>query len=633
MPDQNPNLKSKFTLPKEVSDAISNSALEQDKAQRIFLPGEPRRITNPTVRPPLLPNGTTLNTNNKKWKGKSGSLNPIAAITDSVGFNPESTIDTLQSINDGLITIVDILETALNIINTIQTDYLNFYKALQFTIRQLLEQLQQLLVSISSTGIYILPVVPDISPLDSNYPPGGGFDAFRNKVNKSLFNRDDPNRPIFNSPGDIVGGVVIALVGGSNLGTLIKDLRVLSRFVSGLFDSDKVNPPKSLQATPGIYKLRESGITRNNLDPEDSVSFFRDLAVGPQALGIKLSWDEPDGIVNAQWYKVFRSRSSKGDPVYDENGEHARNPEASDGSGGELLYEYRDMSFNGGQPVIINSEGDSSLEFIDFDVIEGETYYYKVLLCFEDEDTFVRGENPEEFVDSSLFSTTVSATAAGCLPDSPFKDLLETPEGIVDGQASGTPPYWSNVTLRQVLGPELDQAFKALVGAVERLWGLVQTSSDHFNTFLDSVKDTLLTTRELLTLIQRVVQSLKDLQLSGSALSLWIDPEEGGMPGFASRFNNADVPEDLQDVIYPNGDPTICEIYGGFVALCGVPGPSSFKEAFDLTDQQVENITPSKAFDNSRTQFEQLDERGKEAKEAILNVLELIGGLFGGGDS
>lgn len=639
MPESfDPEQESKFTLPKSVSDVIKTSSALQNKADNADT------VTNVSV-----PAGSVKTSEgasgNLAWVGKSGTINPVASLVQ-LSLDPKAALGKIGELNDQLINIVNILETLLQIINTFQSDYNNLYKALQFLVKTLLQQVQDLIVSLSSTGIYILPLVPDMSPLNPDYRPGGGFPAFSKKINHALFNTQDPNRPVFNSKEDYVGGVVLALTAGSNYGSMIKDLRVLSKFVGGLSDQDKVSPPKRLQAIPGLYRLRDAADTYKKAHPEDDVGFFREAVAAPKAAGVKLIWDAPEGVRGIRWYKIYRSDSYKGSPVIDRfTNEQVRTPVAPDGSGGDLVFEYRDLRFNGGVPLIFDSDPESggALEYLDFEVEQEATYFYKVVPVFEDPDKFFNGQSPNEFIEGSLASNIASAKVSVCLPPGVFSEFLETPDGIIPGIPSGSPPYWYNATLRQVLGPDLDQAFKGLTRMLNSLWGLVQTSNDHFNSFLDGVKDFLQETKQLIDLLQKVIAALEALKLSGSAIALSIPMEKGGVQGFYDRLNSANVPDSLKkellgiDPDRSSADTAstysapICDIYGGFVLLMGIPSTGSFSSSLDIPQEQLDALGSTEAFKNTQAQYEAKKKQTEDLKEAIEKTLGFVAGLFGGG--
>jgi len=556
--------------------------------------------------------------NGDQWKGIGGSINPIAAIEDKYGFKFDSGLSTIEGVIDTLVTLADILTAVLKLINVLQSDFNNLFKALEFLIKQLLNQVKELLISIASTGLYILPVLPDTSPLSRNYRPGGGFNAFKAKVNHGLTNTKDPNRPIF-FDGDTLGGVVVALSAGSNHGDIVNDLEVLAKFINGFFDNDKIAPVQNVEAVSGLYPVERE---EDRGFVEASLDFVSDVTVAPKELGIKLTWSEPFDIQDVKFYYIYRARNFKGTAVRDSSGNKVKSDKRPDGFGGEFLSEYRDYGFNAGKPVLINVEDSGTLEYIDFEVNYGETYYYKIVPAFKDSE--------DNLVQSKMLSKGVRAKAVGCVEDGEFNKYFETPDGFLNGTPSGGAPYWQNVSLRDLFGDDFDELFRALARMVDRLFSVAETSSAHFNQFLDFIKEWLVKLQKLITLIRNVLEKLRAFKLSASAVSLVIPSENGGIDGFRSRFNNAVIPDNLKEVLDSESD--LCNIYGGFVLVAGTVTGDSFEKAYRLSEEDVQRLQEAGEFENFKRDVEAVKASYNEFQEGAVvdKAVSLITSLFSG---
>jgi hypothetical protein len=599
-PTFDPEKESLATLPKNASEFLQDA---QDQIE--------------TAAQTLANEVRVLGAGGDRWRGKAGSINPVAAIEDKYGFKFDSGLSTVEGVIDTLTSVVDILSAVLKLVNTFQSDYNNLFKVLEFTIKQLLKQVQELLVSIASTGIYILPVLPETSPLSRNYKPGGGFNAFKAKVNHGLTNAQDPNRPVF-FEGDYMGGVAVALSAGTNLGDLVNDLEVLSKFIGGLFDNDKISPVENAQAVPGLYSVERDTSIFNA-----TVGTVIDNTISPKELGIKLTWSEPRDVQDIKFYRIYRSRSLKGSPLLDKDGNHQKTDKRKDGFGFEYKYEYKDYGFNAGSPVFIDVDDIGDLEYLDFEVNYGETYYYRVVPVFKDSE--------DGLIESKMLSKTVSAKAISCIEDGSFSEFFETPDGLLNGIPKGGAPYWENLSLRDLFGDDFDELFRSLARMVDRLFSVAETSSSHFNQFIDFIKEWLTKLKELVATIRDILEKLRAFKLSASAVSLVIPSEGGGIEGFKDRFNNAVIPEDIKEVIGGEGD--LCNIYGGFLLLAGSVTGDSFEKSFRLSEEDMARLQAAGQFENFKKDVEAVKNQYDDfsASSDINRAVELIVSMFQGG--
>jgi hypothetical protein len=603
---QDPNTKSGMVIPASVA------------AQALAIQAAARAAAASSSAPAPSSEGDNK-THKDEWKDKGKISIDVKEIIDR-------NIDTKTALKvyDGVVTTlevtVEVLKTISLLINVFQSDITNLFAVLNTVIQVLIDQLEKMLISIASTGIYALPMWPDISPLDPAFKPGGGFPAVMAKVNHSLTNMQDPNRPIFYE-GDYVGAIMVMLNAGTNVGDLIHDMELLAKFFGTDAPTVKFPPPVGLTAKPGLYAEDEKD------SPNFGDSFINVVSstfTGKKVLGIMLSW-KTDDLPGLSGFNVYRSKVPKGIPVIDANGKFVQG-QASAVKAATVLGEYADLLFNNGKPVFVDNDPGSPMHFLDLEVISGETYYYKVVPTFQMSD----GTNyPAEAANSYI-----SAKAVACIPDDLLQTTYETPSGLLNGLATGDPPYWSNMTLRGLLGPSFDVLLEALTGLADRLKGVTISSKNHFEKLLKLLDKWVKKLKELLVLIKNVLASLEALKFSANAMMLMIPSAKGGIPGLKEQINNAGFEGDLKEFLAETD--TLCNIYGAVLIVVGAPTANTFTNFVGVAKAEgtkLKNAGKMQALQNQIKKQRAFYTQAAESKDADSadKVMGFLVGLLGGG--
>lgn len=518
-----------------------------------------------------------------KWKVKKGSITPLASLGSSDGLN--KVVNGLEEVIDLIEVTISIVKATGKIINAFQTDVNNVFTVLSTLVQAVVTTLQEWAVSLSSTGIYALPMMPDTSPFDPSTPAGGGFKAVKAKVNHALTNKKDPNRPVF-FEGDYLGACVFVCTAGTNAGNIIKDLSILARFFQGDEVAAKVSPVQNLTATPGLY-TKLSGEVDNLLGDLGS------SLLGVREPGIKVSWSEPIGVPNITGYNIYRSKTAEGTPELDEDGNLVRVPSDSPFNAGRKVTSYIDYTFNGGKPVFVKNSSIVETDYLDWEVIDGEVYYYKVVPVLDD-------SNGNK-VEGEVISQFTSAKASSCIPSDLLEDMYETPDGLLRGKVDGDPPYWKNVTLRGLMGDSLDAALRYTQGLADRLKGVTVSSSDHFNNFIETLEDWVATSREFLERLKNILESLQAIQFSSDVMMLFIPAEDGGIEGLKARINNAGFNTDMQE--YFSDVDNNCTIYGGAMFVVGAVRGSPADKVKSVYGDSAEALKKSGHLEQAKIQI------------------------------
>lgn len=560
--NQDPNLKSGVVVPKDVATQLAN----MQEINRFMAAS-----TTPSESVYGFSNNASGSNSSKvdQWQGGAFTIDPLKDINKADWIR--KSLNVYQGIIDTLQVTVEVLTIINQLINIFQSDIDNLFKVLNAAIQLLIDAIEKLLVSIASTGIYALPLMPDVSPFDPEYKPGGGFDAVMAKVNHALTNQNDPNRPTF-VEGDFVGALIFVLTAGTNVGDLIHDLGVLSKLLGFEDFTGYATGPVGLAAQPGLYSSKKGVL--------DSLA---SAVTGQKKLGIELSWGST-GIPGTSSFNVYRSKVPGGIPQFDDKGKKLVG----------LPNLFNDALFNGGKPVKIEvdeDEPEATFSYIDFEVSEGETYYYKVVPGFSS----AAGEYVGE---ADTITGYVSSKAEACIPDDLLATSYETPDGLRVGIATGEKPYWSSLTFRGLLGESFDTLLFNLNMLADRIKGVTESSSDHFEKQIKALKKWIKKLSDILEALKAVLEALQNLRLSTSAMMLKIPSESGGIEGLKQRVNAA-VPgnENLKKYLEENN--SLCNVYGGFMIVVGCPTATSFKNVGAAAVQGAKSVATAASFENT----------------------------------
>lgn len=551
--------------------------------------------------------GVATEAGTDSWKSLAGGT-AVSPMTDEQLRQAKNIIAQTKSVVELLQTAVAVAEVILQVVNVLQSDVKNWYKPLKITAELLLEQIKEVLVSLASTGLYMLPVLPagvglesvvatvkdKVISLGTSTEPsmpsiplssalaevGRQLDAattktsdtlgaFNTILNSAAFSTTDPNRPIFDNEGDVVGGAVFFLDAQADIGDLVKDIKVLLKLFGSIVDLDrlKLEAPKDLTAT-AIMAARDGADTLLN----PSASWLNDILTsatmgGSKYPAIQLTWTtEGIAIPSVTGWYIHRTQTPNPPPLFDDKGVPIRD------SFGDLIIDYDDPEFNGGKPVFT-----SDTNYVDFDVEPDNTYYYWVAPA-----TKVGGKKQP----SNSVSNTAVATAINCIPVLEKPVVVETPAGFLPGTPTGSPPYWKNITIRDLLGKQIDQLYKNMYLSIQRLFASAETAVDQQNDLIELLKEKLAQLQELLDATGEIIETLYALRLSASSMFLYVSPSAGGMKNFVNRVAKATPPvakpsvgattdKDGATATRTDDKPapgSPCSVYAAIVLVAGWPG-------------------------------------------------------------
>lgn len=446
----------------------------------------------------------------------------------NLGIGDMLSEEALESFNNFLKKVDEIikkLNIILKILRLFSSDLLNITRALKFAIRQIVETLRDIVNAFMSTGIYTCLIRPDESEKDNTYiiPTWGSFEEMKSKVAAACLDRENPKSPARLNMGNIVGGFVIGGLAGTNdpsiIDHMISNMQLLSELfgITGSYPS----PPKSISAQTGYYNKR--------------LDFSLE-----KKLGVKISWYRPDskGVVG---YRVFRCRVKDGLSFTEEQRnemllKHPLVRSIDDIRNFDEARIYRDDDFE--PQFVLGGISRDRYKFIDFDVEEGEIYFYTVMSVIK-ADGLVDSDPWNRRLNSPLMSQPVGIRATYCIPTSEIEKEILSIDGDFISAKENYRYDWKYLTIRKYLGPPIEKLLDRVDQFAEQMAGVIQTSSDAMNDYINFMAGKIRTYTRIIQIMLDIVTTLVSFRLRGSLLLLTLEPETGGIENYASRVRDS----------------------------------------------------------------------------------------------
>jgi len=482
----------------------------------------------------------------------------------------------------------------LKLIRMFSSDFKSISRLLKVLLKIIVKQVQEIIDSFASTGIYVSLIFPDFDIRSEDFvlPVNGGYREFVQRVNATCLNSKDEDAPKFGKE-DTVGGLVLAMIGGANDPRFLQDLIENFQVLSSLFRlrNPTPSPAKNVRAVPGFYKKKE----------EDGSTHL--------AMGVKVMWDHPGTPLSG--FVLRRSRYRDGVKVRVSAPKGAKEET-------EVVRVYRDEKFDAEGikrfPAVV---GRPRYSYVDFtDLKENEMYFYKVFTevgyDFWDKNAFYQR------IESPTASKAVYAIPRNKIPLSELaKETLYDDDGNrVDSEEMESD--WQSLSIRTLLGPEVDRLFSLMDRLTDKLLGMVDTSSDAMTEYLNFIQKKIKFYLDIINKVADIIERLSRLRLSGTFLLLSVHPEDGGMQGFVDKFNSAVLTEEVGGLQIGSKDkktPSIASlteegIMAGVMFVYGYPSIDSGYFQNLAAEDQAEQLTKSL-------------ERSKKALKAFLGLLGL----------
>lgn len=519
-----------------------------------------------------------------KYQWFSWSLQLSLSQIEQVTKNTTTFLKELDRIQQQVIQV-------LKILRLFNSDFKSAAVLIQFVVKRLAEILKKLIDSFTSTGVYFSLIMPDFDKSFPEYtiPVYGGYNEFRTKVNVACEGSGDPYAPRFDSDGDTVGGVILAMLGGVNDPGFLKDLydnmEVLGTLLG--FKIPKPMPPRSAKAEPGFYK-----------DPSDKV----------RKMGVKISWEDPEGPMDS--YVIHKGKNPKG---VRKASDQISLVKIISGDTAPVFYTRLSDDVTEVKPI----SPPYTHSYVDFDVDAGQTYYYKVYLA---PSSGYYDKHPQDF---DLQNAPAASPLLSAKPNDsiPLSELDKYAQFAINGSLKMPLEFgntWTSLSVRSAMGPFLDSVFKDIDKMVAQISGNVQTASDQGSRFIEDQAKKVEDMLQVIGIVSQIVQAIVNFKLRGTFMVLNLPPEKGGMRNFVDRFNKAALTGSTAQGSQANNSPnkavatnegiaqyTEQGISIGMIILYGAPSADTLKQAYgDLSP--VDQGMLATSFDQTQKAVETL---------------------------
>jgi hypothetical protein len=505
----------------------------------------------------------------------------------------DTTVNDAEKFFKTLNNITDTITLLLKVIRLLSSNVISTSGLIKYAIKQLVKTLKDFIDSLVSSGVYSSLIIPDFDRTFPKYsiPTFGGYQEFITRVNATCLSSTDSDAPRFEE-ADKVGGVIIAMLGGVDDPDYLRNLMDNFKKLSNLFGF-KIpypSPAQKFKATPGFYNKN-----------------------GVMTLGVKLKWESPEIPVGS--FFVYRKNKLGSIPV-------------------TFTIDGVDVSgniFTSDDPILKQKYNplNPSYSYIDFDIEQSTTYLYKIYSVFGDD---YLEEHPYLKAISSPIATpqVVANVPMECIPISELKKYMNL---SISGELLSPLDLegdWQSLTVRGMLGKQVDGMFNNLDALTDKLVGLVGTGSDAISGYLKFYGERVEDLLEVIEKIKNLVARLSSFSMRGTFMVLNLPLEKGGMRGFVDRFNKAcntstssketstsdiSLEDYLKDAVTTERNASIATfnekgIMLGLILLYGIP---------NLDDpDRLKEIVPE-------DQIEGLEKKYESTSSAISTFLKMLG--------
>lgn len=514
---------------------------------------------------------------------------------DIVSKSLGKTLSTLDKVVKFLSPILKILELYISSFNS-------FAKLLSSAIDSIQKVLSRYESNLGNAGIFMNIIIPPafLPNAKGNFNIArlysGGFQGFLNRMDTSLYDVNDPNRPDFPNSADVVGGAII-LVDTVGLNEFFRAwMQVMNLLdLNKLFNIQMTPlPPRNIRGRSGYF----------------------DDGTGKQKFGIELEWDAPG--VPASAFKVSRSVAPGGeikhvediptsiaglikaikkmlathkaewptkiDRVYvdpDFKGPHKVLANPATGGGSYVDYNIPGLD-SSGKHVDTGAYLDPKKPFIP----DHQRYYYVVqsiatpLIAIPAVPFGIEGPQSRE----------IRVTAKTCENSFQTANVIEHEDGSFELLSAGfsLQNKWSSVRLNLIV-PWVPETIKFFNVLIESLQGMLNDASDSFVAFLKQLTDKIQNYITTLRIIQTLVTQLKKFIIGESVAFLWVPPTTGGTKKFVQRVRSAKLPAGQRSFSGPAGITAgIVMMFGYSIAGLNTLSDSDkakFKTQFDVVSK------------------------------------------------
>lgn len=449
---------------------------------------------------------------------------------------PSEIIDSLDNAVNTLETAANALTAILNIIQLFLSNFNSFSSILSSLLNFIEGEINKWLSDLGGAGVYLNFLIPPSFSKNmfnnQNYQnlSTGGFNGFLSRLQVSLRNTADQNRPTFSDDAS-VGGMILLIDAES----FDEFFRAMKQF-NDLFDIEKLfsivtepGPPRNIRSYP-LYSETEGFRTR-------------------------LQWDAPLGLGGALgFYRISRHYIQGGelktiqdfpDKLYGKDGfiNAIQTLIASGSLPLKTEYVYNDPDFNGGEPKIVGANPiNGSGSFIDEDIPTLDNtptgdpvytqYYYTIEFGWP---TGPWGQRSSEHM---------ALVEKACI-DPEDAAIVTHAKGFYEYISSGWGGLgsWSSIQAK-FLVPFLPSLIAIMNKLLSTLKGMLNNATSSFSSFIRGIQEKIQFYVRIINALSAIVIRIKQIFLGGNFALLYLPPKKGGISNFMNRVRTAQRPDE-----------------------------------------------------------------------------------------
>lgn len=479
-----------------------------------------------------------------------GNLGDIWTSWDSDYTSiPKGTIKTLNKGLKKLQKTSEVLGKIMKFLELFLTSFNSFSSLVSSMLDFVETEVNKWAKDIAGAGVYFNALFPPAFNknmfFNNNWQKlsSGGFKGFLSRLQVSLNNTADPNRPVFSSNAK-VGGVII-LVDTETMDEFFKSWKQLSElfdFVNLLPFNLKPQPPTNIRGKSKLEKTEDGKNKYKILLQMDAPD------VRPAGLGLYMNYRISRSIVPGGVLKVehpiptklggkdgffaglrYRISSFFSDKYSKPRGNWPP----------KLVYAYEDLD----PPVIIFSNlVNGSGSFIDDKIPVDDNgdpvhkqYYYVVETGFSSEG--------EDWIGGPRSNEVMVPVEKSCV-DSGESAVIKHEKGRLEYIKAGWGGLgkWSSIQTKFLL-PFMPKLIKMLEKAMKTIRGMVKNTTDSFSDFIEGIQEKFETYSFMVDLMMSMIKQILKMSLGPQMAFLYVDPKKGGIEEFMNRVRNAKQPE------------------------------------------------------------------------------------------
>lgn len=474
-------------------------------------------------------------------------------------FLPENAIKSLNKGVETLENISNVFATIMKFLQLFLTSFNSFSSIVSSLLDFVQSEVNKWAQDLAGAGVFFNALFPPafnpnmIGNLEWQKLSSGGFPGFLNRLQVSLNNTADPNRPIYSSDA-LVGGLII-LVDSETFDDFFKSWRQLGElfdFVNLIPINISPPPPTNIRGVSRLVNGQFQIQLKMDAPPvrPGPIQYRISRSVVPggvakQANPVPTKLGGKDGFFRGLYFRLasfFSERAEQRKRTGRRGARELRKIGAFEKVPGDwppvIVYEYKDRD----PAIILSNPINGSGTFIDDQIpkdLNGDPvhkqYYYVVESGF--------GGSDQDFIGGPRSNEVMVPVEKECIEDGSAA-VIEHRRGKREYISAGWGGLgkWSSIQASLVL-PFIPKLIDILDKVMKTIQGMVKNTTDSFSDFIAGIQDKFQTYSFMISLMNDIIQQILKLTLGPNIAFLYVKAKKGGVSEFMRRVRTAEQPD------------------------------------------------------------------------------------------